>query len=187
VRAMWGHHPTLGSDLLDGPFEVQAAACRAVIDDRYDPPANPLRPGAEGRWPRVPGKAGPYDLGRPTGKVAAQVYLMDFARPWLAIRRLDDSVAIALSWDATDFPCAWLWYELGATEDAPWFGKGRLIGLEPNSSWPGNGLADVARRGARLLTLQPGSEIATRLRLHVFKPKGAILGVDEDGLALPRG
>ena len=186
VKAMWGHHATFGSDLLAGPFEVQAAPCRALIDDRYDPPANPLRPGAEGRWPRLPGKDGAYDLSRPEGKVAAQVYLLDFAQPWLAIRRLDVSLAVALSWDATVFPCAWLWYELGATDDPPWFGKGRLIGLEPNSSWPGNGLADVARRRARLVTLQPGGELRSWVRLHVFKPKGAILGVDENGRALPR-
>ncbi len=28
VDVMWGHHPTFGSDLLDGPFEITAGAAR---------------------------------------------------------------------------------------------------------------------------------------------------------------
>jgi hypothetical protein len=186
VRVMWGHHPTFGSDLLDGPFELQSGARTVTVDDRYDPASNPLPPGATGRWPSIPGKQGPVDLGRPEGSVAALTYLHDFDGAWASIRRLDGFVAAALSWDAAVFPCAWLWYELGGTLEAPWRGQARLIGIEPNTTWPGNGLADAARRGAPLLTLRPGAEIATTLRLHVFKPDAAILGVDPAGRAVTR-
>jgi hypothetical protein len=111
-------------------------------------------------------------------------YLHDFADYWVSIRRLDDSVAAALSWDGDVFPYAWVWLELEGTQDDPWRGKARLIGLEPNTTWPGNGLADTARRGAPLLTLQPGAEISATVRLNVFKPSGAVLGVDADGYAV---
>jgi hypothetical protein len=184
VKVMWGHHPTFGSDLLDGPFEVQSGARNVAIDDGYDPDTNPLRPGATGRWPVVPGKAGPFDLSRPAGTVAATAYLHDFDSAWMAIRRLDDSLAVALSWDAGVFPYAWLWYELGGTAEAPWCGKARLIGLEPNTTWPATGLADADRRGGRLMTLQPGAAVTATVRLHVFKPEGAILGVDAEGRAI---
>jgi hypothetical protein len=186
VRVMWGHHPTFGSDLLASAFEVQSGARTVTIDDRYDPAGNPLQPGATGRWPAVPGKSGPFDLSRPTGTVSALAYLRDFGSPWASIRRLDDSVGVALSWDATVFPCAWLWYELGGTPEPPWCGKARLIGLEPNTTWPGSGLADADRRGGRLLTLQAGTEVTTTVRLHVFKPDGAIRGVDAKGFAVSR-
>lgn len=187
VRVMWGHHPTFGSDLLDGPFEIQSGARSVTVDEGSDPPSNPLIPGAKGSWPLVPGKRGPYDLSRPEGKLAALAYLQDFARPWISIRRLDDSIGAALSWDGTIFPCAWLWLELGANETQPWSGQTRLIGLEPNTTWPANGLAEADRRGARLLTLQPGAEVSAWIRLHVFKPKGALRGVDAQGRAIAGG
>jgi hypothetical protein len=184
IRVMWGHHPTFGSDLLAGPFEVQSGARAVTVDDRYDPAGNPLHPGAAGRWPVVPGKSAPFDLSRPADAIAALSYLHDLASPWASIRRLDGTVGVALSWDAGLFPCAWLWYELGGSHEPPWLGQARLIGIEPNTTWPGAGLAEADRRGARLLTLQPGAEITTVVRLHVFKPEGAIRGVDANGLAV---
>jgi hypothetical protein len=187
ARVMWGHHPTFGSDLLDGPFEIQSGARSVTVDDRYDPADNPLIPGAAGAWPRVAGKRGPYDLSRPQGKLAGLAYLQDFTRPWISLRRLDDSLGAALSWDSEVFPCAWLWLELGATEAPPWGGRTRLLGLEPNTTWPGNGLSEADRRGARLLTLRPGAEVRAWIRLHVFKPRGAIRGVDAEGHALAAG
>jgi hypothetical protein len=184
VRVMWGHHPTFGSDLFEGPFEIQSGAGSVVIDDRYDPVTNPLKPGAVARWPLAPGKAGPFDLSRPQRPMASLACLQDFENAWVSIRRLDDSIGMALSWDAGIFPCAWLWCELEGTAEPPWCGKTRLIGVEPNSTWPANGLAEAARRGGRLLTLQPGAEVTATVRLNVFKPEGGVRGVDARGYAI---
>ena len=57
---MWGHHPTFGSDLLAGEFEIQSGARSVTTDQEYDPPSNPLQPGATGAWPMVAGE-GPDD------------------------------------------------------------------------------------------------------------------------------
>jgi hypothetical protein len=187
IRVMWGHHPTFGSDLLDGPFGIQCGARRATVDALYDPPSNPLQPGATGAWPWVPGKSGPFDLGRPQGKMAALAYLQGFASPWAAIRRLDNSLAAVLSWDSRIFPNAWLWYELGGTLAPPWNGQTRLIGVEPNTTIPAAGLAEAARRGGRLLTLAPGEEVGAIVRLHVLRPTGPIRGVDAAGRAVMAG
>src|SRR5262245_33755826 len=120
IRVMWGHHPTFGSDLLAGPFEIQSSAQHVVVDDRYDPVNNPLLPGAAGRWPIVAGKTGSFDLSRPQGCIAALACLQDFASPWASIRRLDGTIGALLSWDAAVFPYAWLWYELAGTAEPPW-------------------------------------------------------------------
>lgn len=188
VTVMWGHHPTFGSDLLAGDFEIQSGAGSISVDPGYDPPTNPLQPGATGRWPLALGKAGPFDLRRPgqgtaDGRMATLAFLSEFESPWISIRRLDDAVAVALSWDASVFPHAWLWCELGGTPGAPWHGRARLIGLEPNTTCAAAGLADAARRGARLLTLLPGIPVAATVRLQVFKPAGVISAVDAEGRA----
>jgi hypothetical protein len=185
VTVMWGHHPTFGSDLLDGDFELQSGAREILVDGGYDPPANPLLPGATGRWPMVAGKAAMVDLRRaPRGIVAAMAYLRAFDHSWVSIRRLDGAVAVALSWDAEVFPCAWLWYELGGTPDEPWCGRARLIGLEPNTTCLGAGIAEAARRGERLLTLRPGVPVQATVRLQVFRPEGEVAGVGPDGRAI---
>ena len=69
---------------------------------------------------------------------------------------------------------SWLWFELGGTPDAPWHGRGRLIGLEPSTTMPAYGLATARSRGANLLRLHPGDEIATELRLRVFAPDSSL-------------
>jgi galactose mutarotase-like enzyme len=172
VDVMWGHHPTFGSDLLAEPFEIGTQARRVMADDRFDPPRNPLQPGAVGNWPEATAKSGPVRLDRPQGPMAAMAYLLDFATPQASIRRLDDAIAVDLTWDGAVFPYAWLWIELEGTQEAPWGGKARLIAIEPNTTWPGNGLLDTHRRGAPLLKLHPRQTISTWIRLRTFKPQG---------------
>jgi len=188
VEAMWGHHATFGSDLLDGPVEITTGAGRVTIDEGYDPAANTLVPGAKGAWPIVAGKAGLEDLSRPHAPLAAMAYLHDFhaeqaTRAWAAIRRLDGGVAVVLSWDVDRFPCAWLWYELRGSEGAPWCGRGNMIGIEPSTTRSGAGLADAIRRRTGSLTLEPGAELMAELSLHVFTPLGSICGIDAAGRA----
>ncbi|MCX7351629.1 MAG: hypothetical protein NTZ54_19645 [Alphaproteobacteria bacterium] len=79
IDVMWGHHPTFGSDLLAGPFEVSCGAREVRAEAQYDPPTNPLRPGVSGRWPSPQGKHGIVDLAHPTAPWASVAYLGDFA------------------------------------------------------------------------------------------------------------
>lgn len=186
VEVMWGHHTTFGSDLLAGPFEITTGATRVTVDRAYDPPANPLAPGAQGEWPTVAGKRdGLVDLSKPVGPQAASAYLHDFeggrGMAWAAIRRLDGRIAAALSWNVGRFPCAWLWYELQGTMEAPWYGRGAMIGIEPSTTRSGAGIMAAKQSGEQLLTLQPGEEFTTELRLHVFKPRGKLGGIDPEG------
>ena len=183
-RVLWTHHPTFGADLLADDIVIETSAGSVTADDGYDPPANPMRRGATGPWPTLPGKAGSFDLSSPKAPVASLAYLSDFDQAWVALRRLDDRVGAALSWDSALFPYAWLWYELGGLDDAPWHRRAHLIGVEPSTSWPATGLADIARRGGPLLTLKPGDVIGTTLRLHVFQPQGPVQGVDAGGRAI---
>jgi hypothetical protein len=179
VDVMWGHHPTFGSDLLDGDIEITAGHPRVTVEARYDPVANPLLAGATGTWPHVMGKCGMgkcgmADLAHPAGKIASLAYLHDFASHWVAIRRMDDAIAIALSWNGARFPFAWLWHELEGNESEPWNGCTRLIGIEPNTTRSAMGLADARQRGSGLLRMEPGQGYDAEVRLRAFKPSGSI-------------
>ena len=174
VDVMWGHHPTFGSDLLDGDIEITAGSPRVTVEERYDPDTNPLLAGATGAWPHVMGKCGMADLAHPAGKVASLVYLHDFVSHWVAIRRMDDAIAIALSWNGARFPCAWLWHELEGNQTEPWNGCTRLIGIEPNTARSAMGLADARQRGSGLLRMEPGQSYDAEVRLRAFKPSDSI-------------
>jgi hypothetical protein len=113
--------------------------------------------------------------------MASLAYLGDFESGWIAIRRLDDAIAVVLSWDAAIFPTAWLWLELAGTPDAPWDGRTRLVGLEPNTTPLAYGLAEARRQGASLLTLEPAIPVEAEVRLQVFTPAGSVSANAIDG------
>ena len=174
IEVMWGHHPTFGSDLLGGAIEITSGAGHVIADESYDPANNPALPGAGGELGAMPGKCRTADLAHPAAPLAALLYLESFECAWAAIRRLDNAIAIALSWDKNRFPCAWLWFEIKGTADAPWHGRASLIGLEPNTTRPASGLAQAKAKGGQLLRLEPHSSHSAQIRLRVFRPQGPI-------------
>lgn len=170
VECVWAQHPGFGGDLLAAPARIDCGATRVQVDEVYDPPGNRLRPGAAGTWPHVAGHDGEQvDLRLPLEGGSAFAYLLDFAggEGWASLTREDGRLGVRLSWDATVFPVAWLWEELGGSRGWPWFGRGRVVGLEPCTSWPGHGVADVARRSGTQLRLAPGASLETAVRLQV--------------------
>jgi hypothetical protein len=62
----------------------------------------------------------------------------------------DDRTALRVSWDARTMPYLWVWQEHGGTRAYPWWGRMRIIGLEPFSSYPTDGLAEAVRNGTAL-------------------------------------
>ena len=174
IEVMWGHHATFGSDLLAGPVEITSGAKSVSADDTFDPATNPVCPGAKGALNAMPGKNGVADISHPAAPLAALLYLENFDFGWAAIRRLDNAVAVALAWDSKRFPCAWAWLELAGTSDAPWHGRAKLIGLEPNTTRSAHGLAQAKATGENLLRLEPNGHLTTQLKLRVFRPAGPI-------------
>ncbi len=160
--AMWGQHLAYGPPLL-------VPGTRLALPDgvlvRPHPEAinapHRLFTPDPGRYPLLRGPRGAaVDLRELPGPGAASdiAYAGPFDDPaWYEVTR-PDGVKVRVEWGARALPYLWLWYELGATTGAPWYGTLVAIGLEPNSSWPTNGLAEAVANGTALW-LDPGQTL----------------------------
>ncbi|MBX3030471.1 MAG: aldose 1-epimerase [Chloroflexi bacterium] len=179
VPFIWGHHPAFAvteSSVLDIPaHRIEAAT--AFPDEDGD-----LEPGASGAWPTLPGRDGrPIDLRQPILPRRAHrlVWLQDLPG-WAAIRDPRSGSGVALAWDATTFAHAWLWQEV-LTPGMPWFGRSRITAIEPQMSWPSQGLAAAIERG-QARWLEPGGSHATWITCAVFQAtERAVDGVTRAG------
>jgi len=160
--AMWGQHLAYGPGfLVPGtrltlPDGVQVRPHPEAIN----PPRRLFAP-EPGRYPILRGWAGEsFDLrGLPPSGAASDIaYAGPFDDPaWYQLTR-PDGVELRVEWGARALPYLWLWYELGATVGAPWYGTLFAVGLEPNSSRPTNGLAEAVANGTAL-RFEPGQTL----------------------------
>ncbi|BCW54352.1 MULTISPECIES: hypothetical protein [unclassified Arthrobacter] len=173
---IWGHHPVF--PLTEG----------SVIDA---PPSTvkvePSKAGGHllqsGQWPRLSGQDGTWeDLSRSPGEQTERlVYLQDLPEGWAALRHPDaGSPSIAMAWDVNAYPHLWLW-TLDGADGFPWYGRARMIGIEPQRAWPFDGLKGAIDRG-QALTLGPGGAQSSWFTLTLL-PGGEkpVIGMDQDG------
>ncbi|MEA5118633.1 MAG: DUF4432 family protein [Propionicimonas sp.] len=164
VEFMWTQHPGLGGDLLAGPVTIDTNASAVRLDNRATVGGLAASPGDVGIWPRV----GAADLRHPVEGTALLGYLSDFnAVPWVSVTREDGALGVRLTWDAEIYPYCWLWEELGGTSGPPWNSEIRVIGIEPATSWPGQGLATLASTTRAAHRLDPGATVTGSVTLAV--------------------
>lgn len=179
VPYVWGHHPAF--DAVPGA-RIDLPAARVEVPADYDPDHNDLRPGTTSPWPHVPGKhGGDVDLRQvPDGPRERVAYLTHLAAGWTALRHPGGGPGVALAWDLAAFPHLWCWTEIGGP-DFPWYGRSRIVALEPSSSWPNDGLARAVERG-RARTLAGHATTTAWLTLTLFDAdERPVTGVDPDG------
>jgi hypothetical protein len=166
---IWTHHPGFGGDLLAGPVTIETNARTIGLDDRAAVTGVDATPGDRGHWPQV----GAADLRRPAEGNALLGYLSDWdGAPWVSVTRDDGSLGVRLAWDGAVFPYCWMWQELGGTTGPPWHGAVRVIGIEPSTSWPGQGLARVARATGTTFRIAGRGSISSSVTLSVFAAAG---------------
>lgn len=157
VAAMWGHHLTFGAPFLGPGASVTLPAGVSVIP--HPTPIHPsgrrrVAPGGPYPWPVVPAvDGGTLDLSvaPPAGEPSDIVYLTGFGEAgWYQLADPRHRTGLRVAWDARALPYLWLWQELGATTDYPWWGRAYVLGLEPFSSYPTDGLAAAVANGTAL-------------------------------------
>jgi galactose mutarotase-like enzyme len=176
---VWGHHPAF--DALPGA-RIDLPGATAHIPADHDPEHNDLRPGAVAPWPRVPGKDGDdVDLREvPDGPRERVAYLVDLAAGWVALRHPPSGRGVALAWDTGAWPHLWCWTEIGG-RDFPWYGRSRIVALEPAASWPNDGLAAAIERD-RARRLDGNATATAWLTLALFDAdERPVTGVTRDG------
>ncbi|HLH82197.1 MAG TPA: DUF4432 family protein [Trebonia sp.] len=171
VAAMWGQHLAYGPPLLVPGCRIKVPNGLAVTPhpDPINPPRRLVAAGGPWEWPVVPAAdGGEADLSvvPPWGAPSDIVYLSGFTEGWYELLDPAGTVGVRVEWDAAVLPYLWLWTELGASRDYPWWGQGRVLGLEPFSSYPTSGLAEAVANGTAL-DLPPGGRRELRWRIGI--------------------
>ena len=142
-----------------------------------------LEPGAVGTWPdarAAEAAASRHSTASPTPSSSGSA-ISPTARPGgppSAIR--DSGRGVGLAWDLEAFPHLWLWEQLNGVR-FPFYGRARLVGIEPVSCWPGDGLARAIERG-QARTIGPHGSATGWITLSLFEATtDAVTGVDADG------
>lgn len=179
VPFIWGHHPTFPA--ITGSRIDLPSAPTAVVEPTIP---GPLAAGS-GAWPTLPrSDGGSADLSViPAEEQVRVTYLPDLAEGWVALRPplADGRPAIGLAWDLATFPHMWLWLQNG-DPGFPWYGRARMVGLEPQRSWPFDGLVGAIERGQQIV-LEPGESTSSWITMTVFPATDdQVTGISREGI-----
>jgi Domain of unknown function (DUF4432) len=194
---LWGQHPAFGAPFLAGGARLDVPATTFIAAEPQVSPQSRVVPGSRSGWPLVAGAApgggggnetgagggGAVDLSVVPGPEAATDtlgFLLDLAGGWYALSNDALGLGFGLAWPVEVFPCVWLWQELCGTQEYPWYGTSYVMGVEPHTSCPADGLAMAVARGAAR-TLGPGEGVEADLTAVLFAPGGRVAGVSPDG------
>ncbi len=151
VAIDFAYHPAFGGALIDGSVTIESGA-RSFTSDA----------GTTTRWPAGEDKSGTViDLSTVDEAANHGVYgwLDDFDDRWVRISNTTSGLAVLLEWGGDHLCYAWIWEELGFTETFPWYGRARVIAVEPATmpttrSGSGSGSIELGPREACKLSLR---------------------------------
>ncbi len=152
----FAHHLAFGADLLDGECVIESGATSFVKDWAYSGSPSleveiPWPPSGEDRVDIVANRpATGFEFGWLTG----------FERKWARVKNESNGLAVSLEWSDA-LPYAWVWQELDSSPGWPWFGRERVLAIEPSST-PTSG--PRRQSSTRLL---PGESVAIRMTVRV--------------------
>lgn len=172
LAAMWGQHLAFGRPFLDETCRIRVPEGTEII-----PHAVPIHPAgrrlgtARTAWPLAEAAdGGQLDLSvlPPRNTVSDVAYLTGFNEGWYEVEHPGKGIGFRTEWDAKTMPYLWFWQEFGLNAGYPWYGRHYVIGLEPFSSYPTNGLGEAIENGTAL-TLGPREQRTFWLRASVYE------------------
>jgi galactose mutarotase-like enzyme len=175
VEAAWGHHVAFGPPFLDGSCRIDVPGATVVVDDERDEPASDMVTGASSPWPHAPGRAGDTidlrevpgaDPGHPVDRM---YYLTDLREGAIGLTNHRLGLRAGLSWDKAVMPYTWMWYEMHAGAGFPWYQSVYVLGIEPHSSYPGQGLHAIRSKTGTQVRFEPGESRTATTTLDVTR------------------
>lgn len=170
IEVMWSHHPAFGAPFLSPETRVETNGRTVLVDDIRSNASSELVTGAHAPWPRVPARrGGDADLGAvppADAGVDRMAYLTDFP-PQARVRLTNPvlGVSATLDWRAEQFPFAWYWLEAGGTGGFPWYHAAYVLGIEPATSYPAQGLHAAQAKTGTQVRFGPGETQVRELTL----------------------
>ncbi|MGW2180682.1 DUF4432 family protein [Streptomyces sp. NPDC001732] len=158
-------HPAFAGPLLDGASQIDTGARRFTADPMT--PSKLVEPGSSHDWPLIRTPDGSdidlRSVPQPGERRALLGWLSDFDTPWASITNQDLGLTVRIDWNGTHQPYAWLWQELQGTDTFPWYGRARVVAIEPASSPTGG----PGRRSA--LRLAPRQQVSLSVSVSAFR------------------
>ena len=171
IEVAWGHHVAFGPPFLDGSCRLDSPGATVVVDDERDEAASDLPLGESFTWPdAVDRKGAALDLREmpgPDQPVDRLLYLTDPVEGAVALTNTRLGLRARLRWDTSVMPYTWLWYETNASPGFPWFKSVYVLGIEPHSSYPGQGLHAIRRKTGTQVRFEPGEARTATTTLDV--------------------
>lgn len=181
MRLMWGHHPALGSNLIDPSCVIDLPGARVLTRRIGD--TSRLVDGDGFTWPVVEGAEGQeiaLDHIPPRETRSHDVaFLYDLQEPWFAIRSQERDLGFGMRWSQDVWPYLWFWQVYGGAYGYNLYGRSYHLALEPWSSIPDS--FDQAGQRGTLLTMEPGQAIQAELSALIFPGSQKITCIDPDG------
>lgn len=163
VEFDFAHHPAFGGAFLEDGCTIETGAATFVNDSEAGIAG--VDPDSRHAWPHVRGQDGAIiDLSRVPASASRQSafgWLTDFTEHWASFVSSRSGLKVRMDWDGTRLPYAWLWQELNSSPDWPWYGRARVVAIEPSST-PTSG---TARQSA--IRLPPRGRVRIPITLAV--------------------
>ena len=186
VEFIWGHHPAHGGAVPLARLPVGRGRAGARRRRNLRIPVPPARAGVEGRLGGSRSGTSSPSCRRHGARRDMVGYFLGFEQGWWAVTNREHRVGFGLAWDANVFPFTCFWHELRASEGFPWFGRGYALALEPVTSWPAAGIAEVARTTGTQRSLAPGHTVETEVWAVIYEADWGVERIEPGGRRDPR-
>ncbi len=192
LNYMWGHHPALGDPFLAGDCVLSVPARTFLNHGAEISPLTRIPAGAKAVWPVVEGKGGrPVDLSAippsSQNRVTEFGYICDLDDGWYGITSREHGFGFGLAWPREVFPYLWFWQELRGSLGYQWYGRCRVMAVEPFSSILSTGLINAIDAGTAPL-LRCGAKVEANLAAIFYEAgQGDLRSISTSGIAQFQG
>ena len=190
AHCVWGQHITFGPPFLSDDCVVDMPGGELLNQTPDIHPNARVKGDARGQWPWIEGEDGSrVDLSKVPGKEIRAYdlsYVSEMPEGWYAVTNRRTGVGFGYVFPKEVFRFVWYWQSFGGGYGYPWYGRTYNVGLEPFTSYPGDGLATAIENGTAL-KLEPGERVEASQRAVAYTGAQGVDRIKPDGSVVKRG